>query len=611
MYEKVPSQSSWQAVCVTIGPVHMDGEDKSRTLSQIAESLCIGCAGCVHACPFSAIQIVKLPKALDGIVHKYAVNGFQLHNLPLIRPGTVLGLLGSNGIGKSTVLRVLSGAIVPNFNKHTAAADQAASQKEVIKYFAGTEMQQYLRRLYSARGLTVAWKQQAIDVTGEERATSRTAAETLCAFQTHASYQIVHGTLELAAIAKKPLDTMSGGELQRLRIAVALLSEADVYCIDEFCNFLDSKQRMSVANLIQSVLLPQNKYVIVVEHDLSILDYVADHVCCLYGQPGAYGIVTAPFTANEGINVFLSGYNPIDNVRFRKDDIDFKFTIEKETPIVVDADVPNIAYPLMRVSKCGFDLTVMASAIPQSQITCLLGENGTGKTTFIKMLCGHELLNVSYKPQIIAPKWTRTVRELFDSKADHTFYDPWFQSTVVKPLHMQHLLDLRVQELSGGELQKVAIVLALAKPADLYCLDEPSANLDCGERLSVSRVIKRFILASHKTCCVVEHDFIMATYLADHVIVFHHTNAERTESVALPILDFNSGFNLFLKELDVTFRRDTTTLRPRINKAASQADRDQKKQWAIFFHHCMRRSKTSVICLCPRCFVRLVTFQNK
>uniref|UniRef100_A0A0D3D3Y9 Uncharacterized protein n=1 Tax=Brassica oleracea var. oleracea TaxID=109376 RepID=A0A0D3D3Y9_BRAOL len=60
------------------------------------------------------------------------------------------------------------------------------------------------------------------------------------------------------------------------------------------------------------------------QHDLSVLDYLSDFVCCLYGKPTAYGVVTLPFSVREGINVFLSGFVPSENLRFRDESLNFK-----------------------------------------------------------------------------------------------------------------------------------------------------------------------------------------------------------------------------------------------------------------------------------------------
>jgi ATP-binding cassette subfamily E protein 1 len=130
-------------------------------------------------------------------------------------------------------------------------------------------------------------------------------------------------------------------------------------------------------------------------------------------------------------------------------------------------------------------------------------------------------------------------------------------------------------------LQRVAITLCLGKPADIYLIDEPSAYLDSEQRLAAAKVIKRFVLHARKTAFVVEHDFIMATYLADRVVVFEGEPSIKTLARSPePLL---SGMNRFLQSLDITFRRDPTNYRPRINKLASQKDMEQKKSGNYFF----------------------------
>lgn len=176
-------------------------------------------------------------------------------------------------------------------------------------------------------------------------------------------------------------------------------------------------------------------------------------------------------------------------------------------------------------------------------------------------------LSISYKPQTIAPKFEGTVQELFVTKLKDAWSTSIFKTEVLIPLDIEPLLDNAVKTLSGGELQRVAIVLCLAKPCDIYLIDEPSAYLDSEQRVNASRVMKRWILSSKRCAFIVEHDFIMATYLADKVICFEGIPAKETKCSSPESLI--TGMNKFLKMMEITFRRDPTNFRPRINKHAS------------------------------------------
>ncbi|CAA0382314.1 putative ABC-type maltose transporter [Arabidopsis thaliana] len=551
----------------------------------ISEELCIGCGICVKKCPFEAIQIINLPKDLaKDTTHRYGANGFKLHRLPIPRPGQVLGLVGTNGIGKSTALKILAGKLKPNLGRFNTPPDW----EEILTHFRGSELQSYFIRVVE-ENLKTAIKPQHVDYIKEvvrgnlgkmlEKLDERGLMEEICA------------DMELNQVLEREARQVSGGELQRFAIAAVFVKKADIYMFDEPSSYLDVRQRLKAAQVIRS-LLRHDSYVIVVEHDLSVLDYLSDFVCCLYGKPGAYGVVTLPFSVREGINVFLAGFIPTENLRFRDESLTFRVS---ETTQENDGEVKSYArykYPNMTKQLGDFKLEVMEGEFTDSQIIVMLGENGTGKTTFIRMLAGafpreegvqSEIpeFNVSYKPQGNDSKRECTVRQLLHDKIRDACAHPQFMSDVIRPLQIEQLMDQVVKTLSGGEKQRVAITLCLGKPADIYLIDEPSAHLDSEQRITASKVIKRFILHAKKTAFIVEHDFIMATYLADRVIVYEGQPA--VKCIAHSPQSLLSGMNLFLSHLNITFRRDPTNFRPRINKLESIKDKEQKTAGSYYY----------------------------
>lgn len=250
---------------------------------------------------------------------------------------------------------------------------------------------------------------------------------------------------------------------------------------DEPSSYLDIKQRLKAAEVIRSLLHP-DCYVICVEHDLAVLDYLSDFICCLYGKPSMYGVVTMPASVREGINIFLDGFVPTENLRFREESLSFKMS-ENADEVLIDK-TKQYTYPSMTKTLGGFKLTVEEGSFTDSEIIVMLGENGTGKTTFVRLLAGgtpdvetdKQTLNASLKPQTISPKFPGSVRMLLIKQIKAAFMHPQFQTDVLKPMNLEMLMDQEVKTLSGGELQRVAIVLALGKPnVQVYLLDEPSS----------------------------------------------------------------------------------------------------------------------------------------
>ncbi|KAK7987739.1 hypothetical protein PG989_008054 [Apiospora arundinis] len=454
-------------------------------------------------------------------------------------------------------------------------------------YFRGSELQNYFTKILEDDLKAVVKPQYVDQIPKAIRGPERSVKGLLEGRATLGNLEAVLDTLELKHLLEREVNQLSGGELQRFAIGTVCVQNADVYMFDEPSSYLDVKQRLAAARIIRSLSRSDN-YIIVVEHDLSVLDYLSDYVCVLYGRPAIYGVVTLPHSVREGINIFLDGHIPTENLRFREESLTFRLS-EGADDFMADK-ARAFSYPKMEKTLGGFHLNIETGDFTDSEIIVMMGENGTGKTTFCKLLAGAlkpdgtqkvPEMKISMKPQTITPKFDGTVRQLFFKKIRPAFLSPQFQTDVVKPLKLDDFIDQEVKNLSGGELQRVAIVLALGIPADIYVIDEPSAYLDSEQRIIAARVIKRFIMHAKKTAFIVEHDFIMATYLADRVIVFDgqpgvDARANTPESLL-------TGCNSFLKNLDVTFRRDPTNFRPRINKMNSQLDQEQKLNGNYFF----------------------------
>lgn len=572
--------------CKKVCPLNKSGKlcievAKQAKIATINEGLCIGCGICVKRCPFGAIHIINLPKDLEKeTTHRYGQNTFKLHRLPMPRNGEVLGLVGSNGTGKSTALKILSGKLKPNLGRFADPPDWA----EILVYFRGSELQNFFTRILEEH-LKTAIKPQYVDYI--PKAVRGVVIDVLRSKDQKGILNDMIRTLDMEPLLTKEIAVLSGGELQRFAICVVAIQRNDVYMFDEPSSYLDVQQRMKAATAIRN-LLGSDNYVVCVEHDLAILDYLSDFICCLWGEPAIYGVVTMPFSVREGINVFLAGFIPTENLRFREFELIFNIS-DAVDEFALLSKTAHFNYEGMTKTFEGFKLRIESGAFSNSEIIVMLGQNGTGKTTFIKMLAGKLApdegskvpeLSVSYKPQVITATFQGTVRGLFHKKIRESMNSPQFQSDVMKPLKIEEIIDNEVKQLSGGELQRVAIAMTLGKPADIYLIDEPSAYLDSEQRIITARVLKRFILNNKKTAFIVEHDFIMATYLADKVVVYD--GIPSVDCVARSPEGLLSGMNRFLSMLNITFRRDPSNFRPRINKLESVKDREQKQTGRYF-----------------------------
>ncbi|MFW9894860.1 MAG: ribosome biogenesis/translation initiation ATPase RLI [Candidatus Thorarchaeota archaeon] len=547
----------------------------------ITESLCSGEGICIRKCPFKAISIINLPDPLENqISFRYGPDQFSLFRMAIPKKGKVLGLIGQNGIGKSTMLKILSNDLKLNLGKFD---DNAPDWKEIIDHFKGSELHQYFIDLREKK-LNIVHKPQNITII-PQYITGR-VIDLLSKNDSLDKLNLIAEELNLTKILDRDISVLSGGELQRVAIAAAYLKDGDVYLFDEPSSYLDVSERINMARLIRS-LSTEDKIIIVVEHDLAILDYLSDYVSILYGEPGVYGIISHPQGVRVGINIYLNGYIKDENVRFREEPIIFHERPPQDS-LYSSGDV-IFSYDDINVSLGNFKFSASGSEIHSGEIIGILGPNGIGKTTFINSIANkidEELQNdtkgdteiklkVSVKSQYIQLDDKRIVSDLISEIKLAPYISQSYKKRLINSLKLEYIRERFISELSGGELQRVAIAKCLSTEADIYLLDEPSAFLDVEMRLQVAQLLRKSIEELKKAGFVVEHDIITQDFIADSILVFD--GIPGIKGYAQAPQGLRDGFNMFLKMMDITFRRDSTTKRPRVNKSGSNKDEYQKR----------------------------------
>ena len=558
-------------LCIRVCPVNREGHDcitkDPITKVKVDPVLCVGCQICVVKCPFDVFYITNLPEDLCKTpIHQYGLNGFKLYSLPTPVFGKVVGILGQNGIGKSTAIKILAGLLKPNLG-----TDKEANFKEVIKFFRGSEAQRFFEQI-DAGNVKVSYKPQQVELLA--KAAKGTVRELLTRVDEKKELHKIAELLDLKEILDNEVSKLSGGELQRFAIAASVLKKANLYIFDEPTSYLDIKQRLRVANFIRTLATPDTA-IIVIEHDLIMLDAMTDLTHLMYGKEGAYGIVSQPKATRSGINAYLTGFLKDENMRFR----DYEIKFFARPPASTNKEPIVTSWKDIKKTLGKFSLHTKEGVIRKHEVIGILGENGIGKTTFAKILAHEhkldagmidEKIKVAYKPQYLDSESTELVMvHLGDALAK-------YEMQLVKPLDLKPLLMKQLNHLSGGELQRVAIAATLAKEADLYLLDEPSAYLDVEQRMIVSKAIKELTEMRGTPVMVIDHDLLFMDYISHRLTVFTGTPAKT--GLAEGPFPMEEGMNIFLKGLGLTFRRDEESYRPRLNKPGSVADREQKAE---------------------------------
>ena len=544
----------------------------------IEEVLCTGCGICPKRCPTGAISIVNLPKALDEEpIHSYGINSFRLFRLPIPKFGKVIGILGRNGSGKSTAFDILTSNIKPNLGDY----EKGAKNEDIIKKYSKTILGDFFKKLYGNK-IKIAYKPQRVELISKSY--NGKVGELLSRVDERKVIDRLGKEFGIENIKDRYIKDISGGELQKVAILATAARDADIYFFDEPASFLDITTRIKAAKLISS-LKSENKAVIVVEHDLATLDYISDEMQIFYGEAACYGIVSQSKAVRRGINEYLDGYLPDENIRFR----DYPIIFYRSADRFVQLNTPLFSFPSMTKTFENFELKINKGTVRKGEVLTVMGANGLGKTTFLKILagiekpdnCKIEKLNLAYKPQQLKAS-SKTVREALLEIAGSEFETGWYKQNILEKLGLKNLLEQKLNNLSGGELQKVNIAITLSSDANIFAFDEPSAFIDVEDRLNVAEVIKEFVIKKDVCAIVVDHDVQFVDYIGDSMLIFNGIPGKSGE-VTGPFGKID-GMNEVLKILDITYRMEKETGRPRINKPGSVLDREQRSKGKYYYN---------------------------
>jgi ATP-binding cassette subfamily E protein 1 len=529
------------------------------TQIKISEQICKACLLRINKTPNNAVKNYKIPNDIkNNLTYKYGPNKFRLSGLCEPKIGKIVGILGQNGIGKSTCLQILSGKILPNFGN----IELDPNWSQIIKYYRGSSLQNYFN-LLSTNQLKIEIKKQTLTCLDEFY---NYTINDLVEYFNFKNF-FINDYMELYNLRNRKINLLSGGELQRLLIMISYSRQADVYIFDEPTNFLDLRQKIRFVELINNLSSFKN-YIIVIDHDLSILESISEYIYCLFGITGAFGIFTPPIGPKEAINQFIEGYFPSLNIKSRPESL--KFNWNYNSILDMDKYILNIHKDCLKVNSqnSNFTLNIPNFKIFNQRVYGLLGQNGSGKSlfinwlnktfpymTFLKNQFNHHLINDN----------NINISQLLELQLGNLIVDDFFKNKIIKPFCIERYYQNKIYELSGGQIQIISIIISLGQSSQILLLDEPSSGIDCEQRIIFTQVIKNWIsFYNNRSILIIDHDLFVISTICNQIILFKgdpgsESKIEEPQSTLV-------GIENFLLDLKITIRRDHNNNRIRINK---------------------------------------------